>query len=137
MGQIPLGKYFKCSQCMVDVWKKPSKTYKEKFCSSSCYFLWKKSNPNKVAYKDKIFVSGYFYIYMPNHPKAIKNGRYIAEHRLVAEKIVGRILNHNEIAHHKNGIKTDNRKCNIEVMTISEHNRYHAKLRKRGNNGKF
>ena len=60
---------------------------------------------------------------MPEHPNAIKKGRYIAEHRYIAEQTIGRYLERNEIAHHINGDKTDNRKENIEVMTIGEHKR--------------
>jgi hypothetical protein len=98
---------------------------------------WKRKNPNKRAYKGRIFVSGYYYVYMPEHPKAIKGGRYIAEHRLVLEKKLKRLLFENEIAHHKNGIKTDNRPSNLEVLTVSEHNRLHANERSRKRNGAF
>lgn len=107
------------------------------FCKQKCYFKWKKNNPNKKAYKGKVFVSGYFYLYMPDHPKAINKGRYIAEHRYVLEKKIGRFLEDNEIAHHINGNKKDNRAENLEVMTNSNHMKFHAKTRKRKNDGSF
>lgn len=107
------------------------------FCNRDCYMNWKRENPNKKAYKEKIFVSGYWYIYMPSHPRATKNGRYIAEHRLRLEEKIGRLLKSDEVAHHKNGIKTDNRKSNLEVMTQSEHIKHHANERRRNKQGKF
>lgn len=124
-----------CKQCQ----KKKEKYEREgsKFCDRKCYMDWKRLNPNRKAYKDKIFVSGYFYLYKPEHPNAIKKGRYIAEHRWVLEKKIGRYLEKNEIAHHTNGDKKDNRKENLEVMTASDHMKMHLLKRKRGQNGKF
>lgn len=78
-------------------------------------------------------------LYTPGHPGATLGGRsknYVYEYRLVAEKLVGRPLTKDEIVHHKNGDATDNRLCNLEVMTQAEHSREHAKGR-RGKNGQF
>ena len=107
------------------------------FCNQICYFDWKKLNPNKKAYKGRVFISGYYYLYMPSHPRAIKAGRYIAEHRYVLEQKIGRLLEKHEIAHHKNGDKKDNRKANLELLTNSEHSKHHAKSRKRKTDGSF
>ena len=107
------------------------------FCNQKCYFKWKRKNPNKRAYKGKIFVSGYIYLYMPEQPNAIKKGRYIAENRYNLEQKIGRLLKRYEVAHHINGNKRDNRLENLEVLTNSEHNKHHAKSRKRKTNGSF
>ena len=48
---------------------------------------------------------------------------YAYEHRLVAEKKLGRRLLKGEQVHHKNGIRSDNRSKNIEVMISRA---YHA-----------
>lgn len=107
------------------------------FCNRKCYMDWKRKNPNKKPYLPRIFFSGYWYLYKPNHPNAIKGGRYIAEHRFILEQKIGRYLNRGEIAHHKNHNKKDNRPENIELLTISEHNRNHALKRRRKKDGKF
>ena len=98
---------------------------------------WKRKHPNKRAYKGKILNSGYLYLYMPNHPNAIQKGRYIAEHRYNLEQKIGRLLKKNEIAHHINDNKKDNRQENLEVLIKNEHDRRHAKSRKRKPNGSF
>ena len=55
---------------------------------------------------------------------------YILEHRLVAARSLGRALTDDEIAHHENGRRDDNRPENIAVFACSgDHLRHHAKLR--------
>lgn len=67
---------------------------------------------------------GYIAIYFPDHPKSTKDG-YIMEHDLIMECLIGRYLKDDEVVHHKNKIRDDNRKENLQLMTFSEHARLH------------
>lgn len=60
--------------------------------------------------------SGYVYIFMPKHSQASKQG-YIAEHRIVMEKYLGRPLVRGEVVHHINHNKKDNRIANLKLFS--------------------
>ena len=81
---------------------------------------------------------GYLLVQQLGHPFSVGRSEYVFEHRLVAEKYLltpensveingKRYLSPDYVAHHKNGNKKDNRKENLEVMTLSEHQAMHAK----------
>lgn len=84
-----------------------------------------KGNLN-ASWKDGKRISNYGYvlIYVGK-----ENGRgsddYALEHRVLMERHIGRKLLRQEIVHHKNGIKTDNRIENLEIMSLSEHTSKH------------
>lgn len=67
-------------------------------------------------------IDKYIYVLCPDHPsRKNKTSKYVAEHVLVIEKQIGRYLNKNEYIHHRNGIKTDNRVENLEIVTKRIH----------------
>lgn len=68
---------------------------------------------------------GYWKLYLPFHPNAPKTG-LVFEHRVVAERTLGRLLSELEVVHHWNGDPEDNRPKNLVVCTPAEHRRLHG-----------
>lgn len=68
---------------------------------------------------------GYVVLCIKTHPNGDKAHGYIFEHRVVMEMKLGRYLTENEVVHHKNEIKHDNRLENLELMEHGEHTTMH------------
>lgn len=80
-------------------------------------FIWK---------IEKIVSKGdYSYCIVRDHPNRTKND-YVLLHRVIVENHLGRLLNTNEIVHHKNENKKDNRIENLELMSASKHSSLHG-----------
>ena len=61
-------------------------------------------------------------------PMLTKNRDYVPEHRLVMARKLGRPLTRQEIPHHKNGIKGDNRPRNLEMEDNATHKMTHQSV---------
>jgi len=73
---------------------------------------------------------GYIYLLKPGHPFSTKDG-YIMEHRLIMEQSIERYLEPQEIIHHINEIRDDNRIENLMLFaSIRKHLDYHISLNK-------
>ena len=79
---------------------------------------------------------GYLYIQKPDHPNSDNYG-YVAEHRLVMEKHLGRYLDKKEHIHHKNGNRNNNKIENLHLCTFSEHMKIHIRDRSRNVKGQL
>lgn len=124
----------------------------KRFCSKPCYGQWLQEHPEKrtcfkpgtVAWNKGLkgymagekhwnwkggkrnHQCGYIECKCPGHPHA-NSANYVFEHRLVMEQHLGRYLMQDEVIHHINGNKKDNRIKNLIVLTVSEHQSIHAK----------
>lgn len=62
------------------------------------------------------------------YPQVLIDGVYYYEHRLVAEKMLGRPLYDTEVVHHIDMDRTNNTSTNLVVLTQLEHKRLHKHL---------
>lgn len=78
----------------------------------------------------KLNKKGYVLILKKGYPGSERSG-YILEHRYVMEQFLGRYLRKDEVVHHINGNKLDNRIENLQLMTNAEHTILHHRGSKR------
>lgn len=109
------GKEFETFKCY------DKRNRKHRFCSRKCSgeFSSLKNTPEHWTGGHIGKSTGYIYIQM--------NGKQVGEHILVMERAIGRKLKKGEVVHHINGIKTDNRLENLQLMTKKEHGHIHAR----------
>lgn len=89
-------------------------------------------------YKDYEYISPKWTMFKKNQPCLMSNGyiriringKRVLQHRYIMEKYLKRKLNKNEIVHHKNKIRHDNRIENLELIK-NQSNHVHKHHRKK------
>ncbi len=87
-----------------------------RFCSRAC--AAKFTGRAKRVDSIRTF-HGYVHLYRPGHPTSTKAG-YTMEHRMIAYDVLGGI-EADDVVHHINGVRHDNRLNNLVVMSKAEH----------------
>lgn len=133
------GKIIECTWCGKPIYRSPSIIHPiANFCSNSCRRKWLGERDRTV-----INVKGHNLGHKAEHfsvlnkmrnpqEKIADNPVYVNSrlYRLIAEAKIGRKLNKGEVVHHINGVRTDNRPENLQVMTCNEHSRLHMEIAK-------
>lgn len=116
----------KCKICGKEFELPLSQTVDRMYCSNECRWISQKGNGNPCwRGGERISGNGYVLIYSPNHPFK-NNGNCVYEHRLIMGKSLGRFLKEEEVVHHINNDKTDNRLRNLLLFSNqSEHMKHH------------
>ena len=82
----------------------------------------------KAFYEKMSSESGLGYQYVYTMDKSLSKNGWVSEHRLIAEWVAGRKLEPNEVVHHVNFVKHDNRPENLRIMDDADHRRYHTEI---------
>lgn len=116
-----------CEQCgrQVQVYRSPSAPG-PRFCSVKCTGAAQRGEANPSwAGGTRRHARGYIWRYVPDHPDADVRG-CVLEHRLVMESVIGRRLRPEEVVHHINRVKDDNRPENLQLLpNQAAHSRLH------------
>jgi len=104
-GTVPY--IYRCWKCLVEhrVGGNSSRWKGGRLLQLGYYYL----NVSTLSNDDRKFIP-------KNYPRKVYQ-----EHRLVVAKKLGRALDKNEVVHHINGIKTDNRIENLELIDPAHH----------------
>lgn len=123
------GIYKKCKNCGNDFYCIQSRIKTANYCSNECWHEVHVGDKHPNWRGGTLSWAGYKLISI--------NGKQVREHRHILEQHLGRQLRDDEEVHHKNGIKTDNRIENLEILSKSTHAKLSYKSRLVDRKGRF
>ena len=121
---IPLGRRRQPERCSVDGCDRP--TQAKGYCGTHYKRAMKHGEvqadtPIRVVTGEGWLSHGYWNVPVPPELRHLTNGEpKVGEHRLVMAKHLGRALRPDEVVHHINGNRTDNRIENLELWSTAQ-----------------
>lgn len=112
---------FVCNICSGPMRDIPCFRKRRKTCSKKCFKAWL----SKRAKNKQFIDNGYKRVLVP-YSERVGKIKYVMEHRLIMERHIGRKLSDDEVVHHKNHNRSDNRISNLQVMTHAAHSSHHV-----------
>jgi endogenous inhibitor of DNA gyrase (YacG/DUF329 family) len=112
-----------CEWCGKEIKVRPSVPTR-RFCSRSCLVEGRRTRAIDRLHNGRrahVTKQGYVYLWEPDHPKSGTYNGWYAEHRLVLEQKLGRVLETEEQVHHCDGCKSNNHPDNLMLVSASEH----------------
>lgn len=96
------------------------------FCSRGCHYEYYRKHPERRStYKGRSVDSSGYVVVRKSSGKG--RSKQVREHRVVMEQHLERQLEPWEHVHHINGDKQDNRPENLELLSVVEHGKHHAR----------
>lgn len=95
-----------------------------KFCSTRCSSKFNQKDGGFNRKTGTMNHRGYILEWAPKHPAQVKG--YVPQHRLIVEQSIGRLLMKQEVVHHKDHNRSNNKIENLEILSPSEHSKYHS-----------
>ncbi len=119
-----------CLKCSQEFTVEPSRNNeRKKYCSKKCLNLdIARYIPKPKTLNERIDSNEWYYPKKNGYLGMVVNKKMIWQHRHVMEQFLGRGLTDDEVVHHINGIKDDNRIENLIVYNRSEHGKTHKEI---------
>lgn len=126
-GRPRLNRVTLCTLCHRAIKSFPSYRKRRNTRSRLCRVCWNITNAIRSAWiiREPVGFTCYFKPLVGRYVVRVAGGRPIYRARLMLECALGRSLAADEVAHHVNEDKTDDRPENLEALLRAEHTRHH------------